>query len=319
MLLPVAEYPPPTRGPITTYGPFTIEVRNGRFTTMLGPVDPGLPVVTSLDEALANAATLAEALDKTFDSPEVAWERLTTAWNALSPGRANVDLNEVVSYFPGGKLASIVLGWSIARLQGAQALTPTDGRRLSIAAATGFYQQPKNQHLRVYVPSLYGASGWFAPMRILAAARDNVGPPSNVLDPDLYLTVKEEARAKFDVYPSIYANAWLVREYKKRGGRYAEDGPSRGGLTQWFDEEWVDLSRPVYDAHGAVVGFEPCGRSRATPQSVTGDYPKCRPLATAMKMTPAQRADAVQRKRKAEATAPRDKGRPPKMVSTFDD
>ena len=24
----------------------------------------------------------------------------------------------------------------------------------------------------------------------------------------------------FDVYPSAYANAWLVREYKKRGGGY---------------------------------------------------------------------------------------------------
>ena len=39
-------------------------------------------------------------------------------------------------------------------------------------------------------------------------------------DPDLYARVKAEAKAKFDVYPSAYANAWLVREYKKRGGGY---------------------------------------------------------------------------------------------------
>lgn len=39
-------------------------------------------------------------------------------------------------------------------------------------------------------------------------------------NPELYARVKAEARRKFDVYPSAYANAWLVREYKKRGGGY---------------------------------------------------------------------------------------------------
>ena len=37
----------------------------------------------------------------------------------------------------------------------------------------------------------------------------------------LYARVKSAARRKFAVYPSAYANAWLVREYKKRGGRYS--------------------------------------------------------------------------------------------------
>jgi hypothetical protein len=36
----------------------------------------------------------------------------------------------------------------------------------------------------------------------------------------LYSRVKAAAKRKFDVYPSAYANAWLVREYKKRGGKY---------------------------------------------------------------------------------------------------
>jgi hypothetical protein len=31
---------------------------------------------------------------------------------------------------------------------------------------------------------------------------------------------KAAAKRKFDVYPSAYANAWLVRTYKKRGGGY---------------------------------------------------------------------------------------------------
>jgi hypothetical protein len=36
----------------------------------------------------------------------------------------------------------------------------------------------------------------------------------------LYNKVKQEAKRKFKVYPSAYANAWLVRTYKKRGGGY---------------------------------------------------------------------------------------------------
>lgn len=39
-------------------------------------------------------------------------------------------------------------------------------------------------------------------------------------NPELYARVKAEAKSKFDVYPSAYANAWLVREYKRRGGGY---------------------------------------------------------------------------------------------------
>ena len=37
----------------------------------------------------------------------------------------------------------------------------------------------------------------------------------------LWSKVKGEARAKFDVYPSAYANAWASKEYKKRGGAWS--------------------------------------------------------------------------------------------------
>ena len=44
----------------------------------------------------------------------------------------------------------------------------------------------------------------------------------------LYARVKAEAKRKFKVYPSAYANAWLVREYKKRGGTYRTEAKKRG-------------------------------------------------------------------------------------------
>ena len=39
-------------------------------------------------------------------------------------------------------------------------------------------------------------------------------------NPALYARVKAEAKRKFAVYASAYANAWLVRTYKKGGGGY---------------------------------------------------------------------------------------------------
>jgi len=39
-------------------------------------------------------------------------------------------------------------------------------------------------------------------------------------DEELYDSVIAAAKRKFPVYPSAYANMWVVREYKKRGGGY---------------------------------------------------------------------------------------------------
>lgn len=36
--------------------------------------------------------------------------------------------------------------------------------------------------------------------------------------PALWSSAKSQARAKFDVYPSAYANAWAVKKYKSMGG-----------------------------------------------------------------------------------------------------
>jgi hypothetical protein len=39
-------------------------------------------------------------------------------------------------------------------------------------------------------------------------------------NPKLYAQVKAETKRKFDVYPSAYANGYLVKTYKARGGKY---------------------------------------------------------------------------------------------------
>ena len=39
-------------------------------------------------------------------------------------------------------------------------------------------------------------------------------------NPSLWSRVKAQAKAKYKVYPSAYANGWAAREYKKRGGTW---------------------------------------------------------------------------------------------------
>ena len=36
----------------------------------------------------------------------------------------------------------------------------------------------------------------------------------------LYSKVKSEAKKKFKGWPSAYASGWLVKEYKRRGGKF---------------------------------------------------------------------------------------------------
>lgn len=46
-------------------------------------------------------------------------------------------------------------------------------------------------------------------------------------NPALYARVKAEAKRKFKVYPSAYANGWLVKTYKARGGKYRMGTPKK--------------------------------------------------------------------------------------------
>jgi hypothetical protein len=69
--------------------------------------------------------------------------------------------------------------------------------------------------------------GAFSPI-ITKASKPNYG---NIIKPrkgspadkELYARVIAEAKRKFEVYPSAVANAWVVAEYKRRGGKYSSN------------------------------------------------------------------------------------------------
>lgn len=82
-----------------------------------------------------------------------------------------------------------------------------------------------------------------------------------------------------------------------------------GGLTKWFREKWVDISRKTKSGT-----HPPCGASAGKKERGSGKrkYPKCLPVARAAKLSAKEKRSAVIRKRKYGSTS---KGKA-KFVST---
>ena len=89
--------------------------------------------------------------------------------------------------------------------------------------------------------------------------------PSN---PRLYSRVKSEAKRKFKIFPSAYASAWIVKEYKKRGGTYTGRKSTKRGVARWMREKWT------------TQDGSPCGSKKFK------GVKKCRPTVRISKETP---------------------------------
>lgn len=97
----------------------------------------------------------------------------------------------------------------------------------------------------------------------------------------IYKKVKKEADNKFSSKTGIYKSAWIVKEYKKRGGIFKTKKPTtkQDGLLRWFEEKWVRIS-----SDGKPTN-KPCGRSE---EEMDNNVKKglCRPLNRITKNTP---------------------------------
>jgi hypothetical protein len=81
---------------------------------------------------------------------------------------------------------------------------------------------------------------------------------------------------------------------KKKGNKMVPNcvpaGMKKGGLKEWFRQDWVDIGSKKKGG-----GFKKCGRKSASGSK--RKYPKCVPAAKAASMTDSQRRSAVARKR----------------------
>ena len=128
-----------------------------------------------------------------------------------------------------------------------------------------------------------------------AKGNNTCNAPAKALDKDLYCKAKAHVKRTIKVWPSAYGSMLLVKDYKKRGGRYvgpkegwgedrSSSSPSKskyknkkGGVTRWLKEEWVNVCKEKRDGT-----YAKCGRSKSRDK----DYPYCRPLHRITEDTP---------------------------------
>ena len=89
----------------------------------------------------------------------------------------------------------------------------------------------------------------------------------------LYSSVVADAKRRFAAWPSAYASGWVVQEYKRRGGSYAQGSRSRSPLRRWYQEKWIDVCSKKR---------RPCGR----PVGSKRPYPYCRTSRRISRATP---------------------------------
>ena len=84
--------------------------------------------------------------------------------------------------------------------------------------------------------------------------------------------LKREAKKKFNVYPSAYANAWIKKEYKKRGGMFKGENPKirnyknktqtnivvndKGKITEMTQTTGIEASPTVTLPSGQTVSMD---------------------------------------------------------------
>jgi len=93
-------------------------------------------------------------------------------------------------------------------------------------------------------------------------------------------------------------SCWVGYEQKgmkKKGNKMVPNcvpaGMKKGGLKEWFRQNWVDIGSKRKDG-----SYAKCGRSKLAADRKR-KYPKCVPAAKAARMTESQRRSAVARKR----------------------
>jgi hypothetical protein len=115
-----------------------------------------------------------------------------------------------------------------------------------------------------------------------------------IKDEKLYEQIKMKAKKKFKSWPSAYASAWLVQEYKRQGGEYVglkqiEKGKDKkSGISRWMAEKWINICK--------LPRKVPCGRKKIKRKSK--DYPVCRQSVKINEKTPmiASKVSAMKRK-----------------------
>ena len=196
----------------------------------------------------------------------------------------------------------------------ASGMTVSAGRPLRSPKAT---TEPTGRRQKDWLQSGYGGAPKIKRSVTSVGKSDDSLRLKAIVDAKVLQALQKDSPTSSAVHvDTIMGGSKKKKKKKKKSGTHImpdgttmkdEDMLKRGGLDKWFDEKWVDISRPKEGG-----GYEECGR----PDANDGKYPKCVPASTASSMSESERKSAVSRKRKAESKGSRE-GKKPNNVKTF--
>jgi hypothetical protein len=75
---------------------------------------------------------------------------------------------------------------------------------------------------------------------------ENLDEKNVPTSPEKWAQAKAQAKAKFDVYPSAYANGWASKKYKEMGGGWKSVSEENSLLEKWSQKykSSIDCDNP---------------------------------------------------------------------------
>jgi hypothetical protein len=143
-----------------------------------------------------------------------------------------------------------------------------------------------------------GVSGFKIKQKMKKEEVEHLEEKNVPTSPEKWAQAKAQAKAKFDVYPSAYANGWAAKKYKEMGGGWKSVNED---LRKWFDPNHPEGGWKRVNTKGEVVGD--CAREEGEAK------PKCMSNEKRASLTKKERASAVRTKRKHDPN-PERKGSP---------
>jgi hypothetical protein len=93
----------------------------------------------------------------------------------------------------------------------------------------------------------------------------------------------------------------LDKNNKKDENQKNDNNQTQPEKQTWLREPWVDISRPVIDEAGNVIGFHPCGsNSKDVNENLKNyrtSYPRCMPRSKALRLNAIEREKLLVRNR----------------------
>lgn len=119
--------------------------------------------------------------------------------------------------------------------------------------------------------------------------REPRGKPGAPKNQKLYDEVKKEVYSKNKKH-SLFRSALIQKIYRERGGTYEDTKNPKMNINKWFKQQWISLNDFL---RGKNI---PCGSSNT--EEKYKEYPLCRPLEIARKLTKPQIKQMIDEKNK---------------------